>query len=58
MVKEQSNTSQVTESDSSNCNFRNKLIVPIIGLFHESRFLPNKPLVSCCLSLIRWAHTL
>ena len=52
MVKEQSNTSQVTESDSSNCNFRNTLIVPIIGLFHESRFLPSKPLVSCCLSLI------
>ena len=37
-VEEQSNTSQITELDSSNCNFRDALIAPLIGLFHVIPF--------------------
>ena len=37
-VEKQSYMRQVTESNSSNCNFRNALIVPIIGLFLRFRF--------------------
>ena len=33
-----SNASQVIESDSNNCNFRDALIAPVIGLFHGIRF--------------------
>ena len=33
-----SNASQVIESDSNNCNFRDALIAPVIGLFHGIPF--------------------
>ena len=49
-VKEQSNTTQVTESDSSNCNFRDTLIVPVRGLFHGIHFfyLSNREYLAAC----------
>ena len=37
-----SNTSQVTESDSNNCNFRDALIAPVIGLFHGIPFFTQQ----------------
>ena len=33
-TEQQSNTTQVIESDLSNCNFRDALIARVIGLFH------------------------
>ena len=41
-AEEQSNISQVNESDSSNWNFRDALIVPVKGLFHGIRFFTQE----------------
>ena len=43
-VEEQSNTSQVIESDSSNCDhcFQDVIIAPLIGLFHEISFFSQQ----------------
>ena len=41
-VEEQSNTSHVIESDSSNCDFQDVIIAPLIGLFHEISFFSQQ----------------
>ena len=42
--KQQRSKSQVIQSDSSNCNFREAAIAPEIGLFHGIRlFYPRNP---------------
>ena len=37
-----SNASQVIESDSSSCNFRDALIAPVKGLFHGIHFFAQQ----------------
>ena len=52
-VEEQSNASQVTESDSSNCDFWDALIDLVIGLLHGICFFyPTniESLAAFCLS--------
>ena len=42
--EQQSNTSQVIQSNSSNCKFREAVIAPEISLFHGIRlFYPKNP---------------